>query len=398
MLWLAFLLLSLPPFVLLFLPWMKKPKTEPSTAATNHQQLLSNRLDELRIEYLAGTIEEETYQTMQEEAKKIFSDSESESIVETEDNKKTYFFPAIALLLISLVASTMIYINTSDGYLTLLEMDKINNNIEQLLDHIQSLEAQLEKEPNDNNRWKLLADAHLVLGQYAAAVAAYAQLEKLEDQITDDVVLDYAKALILSETIGPKAEQLLKQILARDPTNDEALFLYGVLKFNRSEYRQAVKRWEELYNNDEVALPEDMRQMLVDMIEETQQRMQTEAAAPASSSRQIQVTISLDPNIKTQVSAEEVVFVYARAVDGPPMPLAAKRIVVSKFPLTVNLNENDTMMQGMSLTNFETVTIFARIAKSGLAQQDTGDLIGSEVIELSDGVTKASVLINTIVE
>ena len=90
----------------------------------------------------------------------------------------------------------------------------------------------------------------------------------------------------------------------------------------------------------------------------------------------INVTVSLDEKFRKSVRPDDVVFIYAKAHTGPPMPLAAVRQSVSGLPVTVTLDDSMAMMPQMKLSSFSVVDVGARISKSGSARGQTGDLQG----------------------
>ncbi|MCW9030302.1 MAG: c-type cytochrome biogenesis protein CcmI, partial [Gammaproteobacteria bacterium] len=100
--------------------------------------------------------------------------------------------------------------------------------------------------------------------------------------------------------------------------------------------------------------------------------------------KSITVTVSIDKNILNSVSANDVVFVFARALQGPPMPLAVVRKQVKDLPIEVILDDSMAMMPTMKLSSFDKVQIVARVSKSGIAKAQSGDL-ESEVSIASAG-------------
>ena len=99
-----------------------------------------------------------------------------------------------------------------------------------------------------------------------------------------------------------------------------------------------------------------------------------EPAAPAGAA--IRVRISLAPELQDQVKPEESLFIYARALQGPKMPLAAARHQVRDLPLELTLDDAGAMMPAMKLSNFEQVVVGARVSRTGGAIAQSGDLRG----------------------
>ncbi|MGV6808306.1 MAG: c-type cytochrome biogenesis protein CcmI [bacterium] len=95
---------------------------------------------------------------------------------------------------------------------------------------------------------------------------------------------------------------------------------------------------------------------------------------PASTNTQaVTVTIDIADSVKAQVSPEQTVFIYAKAVQGPPMPLAAARKQVKDFPLTLVLDDSMAMMPQMKISAFPQVKVGARISLSGQPTAQKGD-------------------------
>ena len=96
--------------------------------------------------------------------------------------------------------------------------------------------------------------------------------------------------------------------------------------------------------------------------------------APASLSVSGQVTISQE--LASKASANDTLFIYARAKSGPKMPLAILRLKASDLPATFKLTDDMAMTPTMKMSSFPEVVIEARISKSGQAVPASGDLQG----------------------
>jgi cytochrome c-type biogenesis protein CcmH len=105
------------------------------------------------------------------------------------------------------------------------------------------------------------------------------------------------------------------------------------------------------------------------------------------------VSIALDPALAAQTRPEATVFVYAKAVAGPPMPLAAQRIRVAELPVTLTLDDTMAMMPQMRLSAFPQVTVGARISRTGQAMPQPGDLEGEVSPVASDQAETVAVTI-----
>jgi len=82
--------------------------------------------------------------------------------------------------------------------------------------------------------------------------------------------------------------------------------------------------------------------------------------------------------------------VLARAVGGPPMPVAARKLPLADFPATVGLGDDDSPMPTAPLSAHAEVEVLARISRSGSANRSEGDL-QSDVVRVKlphDGVVE----------
>jgi cytochrome c-type biogenesis protein CcmH len=98
--------------------------------------------------------------------------------------------------------------------------------------------------------------------------------------------------------------------------------------------------------------------------------------SPAKAVATLKVAVSLSPAMAKQAAPEDVVYVFARAVNGPRMPLAIVRAQVKDLPTTIVLEDTQGMGQGVTLSNAPEVIVVARVSKSGMANAQNGDLEG----------------------
>jgi len=76
--------------------------------------------------------------------------------------------------------------------------------------------------------------------------------------------------------------------------------------------------------------------------------------------------------------------VFARAVSGPAIPLAAKRLRVADLPANISLGDADAMMPQLKMSNYPEVKLVARVSREGNATK--GEWAGqSEALKTAGG-------------
>ena len=249
------------------------------------------------------------------------------------------------------------------------------------------LEARLAENPEDQQGWELLGRSHLELGQFVEAANAYQRLYELAGD-EPSVMVMYAEALARSRDGALQGEPtaLVEKALALEPDNQRGLWLSGLIAIQNGDGQQTLRQWRHLL----ALLPPDssVAQGLSEQIREVEARFSLSDSKPAATAMRatqatdadapsVTVLVELAPDLNDRVSDNDTLFVYARAVDGPRMPLAMARHVAGDLPLEVRLDEAMSMMPNMTLSSFPTVEIVARVSKGGTATPQSGDLIGT---------------------
>ena len=267
---------------------------------------------------------------------------------------------------------------------------------------VERLQQKMEENPNDGVGWGMLARSYMAMGRHADAVPIYEKAVKL---IPDDaqLLVDYADALgvLHGRKLDGKPEVLIQQALKIDPRNVKALMLAGTVAFNRKNFARAAKDWEQARANLPADTDPEMTQQLMAAIAEAQSQLgggqttmpaSTEPAVPAQQtgqSRAISGTVTLAPSLAGKGSPSDVLFVFAREVGGPPMPVSIVRATRKDLPFTFQLDDSTSPMPSRKLSSAGPVVIVARLSKSGQAMPQNGDLEGtSQPIQSGvDGIT-----------
>jgi len=266
-----------------------------------------------------------------------------------------------------------------------------------LADAAEQLQQELARKPGNAQGWALLAQAYSALGKPQQALDALDHLLKLKPDDPDAMVawVEATAETSPSHQIDDASRAKLQRALQIEPTHQRALWLLGISDFQRKDYADAAKQWKTLLP----LLPPGSRVTVAVQQELAAAEAHTggstpnatlAAADPASSSTAtraevaLTVTVKLDPKLAGKVTSGDTLFVFARAVDGPPMPLAVARLRASDLPARVTLTDAMAMAPTMTLSKFPKVSVAARISKSGNAMPQAGDLESAPVEVVTD--------------
>ncbi len=261
---------------------------------------------------------------------------------------------------------------------------------------IAQLAAKLEKSPDDAAGWAMLGRSYFVLQRFPEAASAYARATSLVRD-NADLLADHADALAMSQgrRIDASVTALLERALQIDPEQFKALAMASSAAFDRKDYAKAIEYWQRLRGR---APPDSEFARTLDAnISEARQLAGEPTRAPvAVGSGAVGGTVSLSPALAGKVDAEDTVFVYARAAEGPRQPLAVIRRQVKDLPLRFSLDDTQAMAPNMTLSSYPEVVVGARVSKSAQAAPQSGDLQGASK-NVKVGASDVVVVIDTLV-
>jgi cytochrome c-type biogenesis protein CcmH len=254
-----------------------------------------------------------------------------------------------------------------------------------------ALQQRLQQRDDDDGRRRfMLAQIDIEFGRYQEAVAQYSVLLK---KFPDDanIAAQYAQSLYLAtgSQLTADAKASAQRALQLDPDQSTALGLLGLDAFENKNYAQSLLHWRHLLRQLPPASANAA--MIQAGIKQAEQALGS-AGFPGP---KLVVSVSLSPGLAAIAPAGGTLFVFAKAVNGPPMPLAAARLDPTKLPLEVTLDDSMAMVAGMNLSSVKQVQVFARITASGQVRGEPGDLEGSSApIDLTDSAQKLSLSID----
>jgi cytochrome c-type biogenesis protein CcmH len=259
---------------------------------------------------------------------------------------------------------------------------------------VASLAERLKQRPDDADGWVLLAHSYQALERFAESADAYARADALQPN-NPGLLADYADALAMAQgrRLAGAPAALIQRALAVDPNNKKALALAATVALEARDLDASLGFWRRLA----ALLPagSDEARQVADVIAEvdaakrenkgaTAAPSKRDAAMPAipapqvgaAASGSIAGRVDLNPSLASRVALNDTVFIFARAAEGPRMPLAVLRIPAKELPRDFSLDDSMSMAPGVKLSAAASVIVEARISKSGNALPQPGDLFG----------------------
>lgn len=262
-----------------------------------------------------------------------------------------------------------------------------------------SVEQDILNDPDEVEDRIALGQVYAELERYSDAAMVYEQLSQLQPDDAD-ILVNYAEALGRSHgnrLVGRPLE-LLGQALSINPNHGRGLWLAGFAEMQSDNREQALIHWRQLLAGMEVGTEAYKRvQDLIHDAQSEQGANETQAAGDNQGmTASLKVSVALAEDLKNELDPSTTLFVFARAAEGPPMPLAVHRGLAEDLPLTVTLDDSMAMMPNMSLSSFPNVVVGARLSSNGQPQGQSGDFEGySGLIEIDDN-NVVDVLIDSI--
>ncbi|HEB56708.1 MAG TPA: c-type cytochrome biogenesis protein CcmI [Gammaproteobacteria bacterium] len=265
---------------------------------------------------------------------------------------------------------------------------------------VAKLEQRLKDDPENAEGWLMLGRSYMYMQRFNDAREAYDKSLML-DKNNPQTLTDYAEALAMLRqgNMQGKPTEYVLQALKLDPSLPKALWLAGAAKMQSQDYQGAIDYWQRLMKKHEpgsqgaIELQKRIDMAAQAMRDSGKQPKLEKATAQVENKTIISVEVKLAPALIGKAKPEDTLFIYAKAVGGPPMPLAIVRKQVKDLPLKVILDDSMAMTPRARLSGFERVYVGARISKSGNATPKAGDLQGRSVILTTGGKEKTQVLI-----
>ncbi|MFG0723600.1 c-type cytochrome biogenesis protein CcmI [Pseudomonas sp. GLN_6] len=371
--WLCAGLLLLTALAFLLIPVLRarKVQAEEDRTALN-VTLYQERLQELQAQHAAGALNEQQLASGRDEAaRELLADTEG-ALAKPTQRKLGGTIPLIAALLMPLLGYGLYQhwgaIGDVERAQTFAAQPKT---IEEMTAR---LEAAVKSNPESAESWYFLGRTYMAQERAADAAAAFERAVDVAGR-EPELLGQWAQALYFAsdKQWTAQLQALTDEALKGDPAEVTSLGLLGIAAYESGQFQKAIGHWQQLV----AVLPAEdpSRQAIQGGIERAREQLGEPAAAAPATSQGLTVRVELAPALQAKVQPGDAVFVFARAVSGPPMPLAVKRLSVADLPAEVSLSDSDAMMPQLKISGFEQVQLVARISRSGNAT--AGEWIGS---------------------
>ena len=355
-----------------FLPWSPGRGTRGPSRAELNLSVYRDQLRELEADLGAGTLAQADYERSRAEIeRRVLEDAgrDAARALPAQAGRRTAAAVAAALPLLAL--AVYLAVGNPEGLSPRPREPEIG--MPQIEAMVQRLADRLEQNPDDLEGWKMLGKSYSVIGKFGEASKAYASAARLAPR-DPQVLADLADAIAMSrgQDMKGEPEELVLRALQIDPKNLKALALAGTAAYDRQDFAAAAGYWQRM-------LPlvppgsEDASAIAANV--EEARALAGHKPAKGASKGGLKGTVTLSPELAAKVSPTDTLFIFARAAEGPPMPLAVQRGKASDLPVAFALD--DSMAIGpRKLSAVPRVVVGARISRSGNATPQPGDLQG----------------------
>ncbi|MFM1712093.1 c-type cytochrome biogenesis protein CcmI [Aeromonas salmonicida] len=270
-----------------------------------------------------------------------------------------------------------------------------------LLDFMLALRTRLKDEPNDYRGWLLLGRLSLDGNDPDMAREALERAYDLAPQKTM-VAVPYAQALMMTGD-DAQADQLLSSAIALDPANIEARSVYAFMALQKEDFKTALMRWREMLPLMEKGSTRyAMVERSIDYAEQQLKQRGIAVTTPGAANKsdeqgqqlevkkgEFPIHVTLAAGI--QMPEDAHLFVFAVVPNGPPMPIAVKRIAGPTLPVTLSLGDGDAMMEGSKLSAYPQLQFKARLSRGGNVMNKEGAFEGVSTSVPTDAIPSAPI-------
>ncbi len=373
--WIYSVLLLIVALLLLLVPVLRvrKDQAEEDRTALNIA-LYEEHIAELEAQHASGALSaEQLLEGRMEADRELLDDTDVGRPKQSANLGST--LPLIAALLVPIAGLGLyFYWGASDKVALTISLKEQPKTAEEM---ISRLEDTVRLQPQSVDAWYFLARTYMSEQRTKEAADAYERTVDLVGR-QPDLLGQWAQALYFANGSQWSAElqDLVDEALRQDPNEATSLGLVGIAAFESQRYQDAINAWGQLLKGIDPQDPSyEAIQMGIERARTAQRdhpqaaaettQAETPAADPANSDDyQVFIDVSISDELAQQVSATDTVYVFARAANGSPMPLAAKRLTVAELPARIVLNDADSLLPQLKLSSVAQLKLQASISNT----------------------------------
>ena len=381
--------------LLVLLPLRRKVGDITDDARARNLRIAREKIAELDAELAAGTLDQATYDQAKEEVEQeLLEDVALPDQHVAGGNSGTKAAMLMLLVLVPALGFGLYLLLGSPRFVDVAGAGSVAENphaqgsdkAPTMAEIQEALEKRVKEQPEDAEAWFMLGRLYAGMQRFADAAKAYEQVAKLTDN-HPQALIAWADALAMTQggRLSGKPYELVKQALDQAPDDPTALWLAGQGAREANDYQNAIYYWRQAEAGlaDKPDFVMELRDLIASAkraaasagVEVEDPGSSVDLAKPAG----IELRLSIAPELQSKVKPDEPLFIFAKAVDGPPMPLAAIRMTAGELPREVVLTDAN-LLRGGKLTDHKQLKIGARIARSGQPMAASGDLQSAEVV------------------
>lgn len=396
--------------LLLMLPALWARRAAGASLAQTNAALHRDQLRETEQDLAAGLMSPERFEQARLEIQhRVLEDTAVDEIAAAPPARRT----ALALALLIPLASVVTYLQLGRPEATAPQVARVAEGArhavspEQIQQMVTALAERLKVQPGDREGWLMLGRSYVALSRFRDAALALRRAAELGPPEAS-LLADLADVTGMSQgkRLAGEPARLIQQALDLDPRHVKALALAGSVAFEAKDYGAARGYWQRLVEVVPAESPM-ARSIRNSMAEATQLESglrpvadraaptAAAASAPAAAATAISGRVQIAPELAARIGPGDTLFVFARAAQGPRMPLAILRSPADGKGLDFKLDDSMAMAPNLRLSGFAQVVIGARVSRTGQATPQPGDLVGQSS-PVAPGATAVQVVIDRV--
>lgn len=413
LMWACFALLTLIALAFVMLPFLQKERVKTITHNANAEliSIYEQRLVDLKTDLDNQRIDDANYsESIVELKRRLLNELSPEKSLISKGNNRIFaltggaFVIALSGIFYSLTGSQQQISAWHDAMDNLTEYGEraVMQKGEQLTQNelqafALALRTKLSRSGDDEMAWMLLGRVAMSLNEFDMAQQSFDKALRMNPD-NKQVLISYSQILLLegSEANMTRAAGMLSKVLNAEPTNLDAISLLALIAYERKDWPQAKAAFEVLLASME---KNDSRYGLISQrIADIELQMQSEGSVmPVTEANSIAVTVNVASELINKLPEKGTLFVFAKAANGSPMPIAAVKLTSYSFPVTVELNDSTAMVEGMNLSSAEDIIISARISLDDSVMPSSGELEGHSGSLKRESVSEYQLKIDTLI-